>query len=574
MNRFEQKSFKKRPGLTTKPNTPHIKLATLSGNNEVGRNCSFLEDRSTIIIVDAGLSFPEQELFGIDYMIPNLDYLKKNKQKVKAIFITHGHLDHIGALPHMLQLLGFPKIYAGSFAARLIKQKLKDHREIESKVRIIEVARNEKIQVNNFSVQFIGVTHSIPHAYSLFVKTQVGNIFFSGDFKIDETPANEQQTDYDTLRSLRGQVDLALIESTNSTSSGKATSETQVSTTIEDLMKQAKGRVFIASFASQVSRLYVVSQTAAKLNKKIVLVGRSLKDAFRIARELNYIQIPENLFIAPQDAGKHPDNQLVFLCTGSQGEHYGAMNLLSLGQNRSVKIKPGDKVILSSSEIPGNEYKIGKMTDRLIRLGADLITNKLDTVHATGHGLQDDIKTMHDLIQPKKVMPIHGTLTMRYFNKLNFKNWGVRDEDILLTEDGQVWQFAKNIVRKDKAIPSKPVLIDGMGISDVGEVVLRDREQLAEYGMICIVINLTQKRKEIWGKVRFASRGFIYMNKSKELLSDLEKHINSVHKKWLEQSKSKKKFEMKELRETLNSEIAKFLFDRTKREPVIQVVLL
>lgn len=574
MNRFDKTSFKSRTEIHTQSKTPHIKLATLSGNNEVGRNCSFLEDRNAIIIIDAGLSFPEQELLGIDYLIPNLDYLKKNRHKIKAIFITHGHLDHIGALPHMLPELGFPKIYAGSFAARLIRQKLKDYRDIEQKVRIIEVTRNNRIQINKFQIQFIGVTHSIPHAYSIFVETQVGNIFFSGDFKIDETPANEQQTDYEQLKQLRGRVDLALIESTNSSAPGKATSETEVSVTIEDLMRSAPGRVFIASFASQVSRLYVVSKTAAKLNKKIVLMGRSLKDAFRIAKELNYIQIPENLFISPQDASKHPDKNLVFLCTGSQGEHYGAMNMLSLGQNKVIKIKPGDRVILSSSEIPGNEYKIGKMTDRLIRLGAELITNRLDTVHATGHGLQDDLKTMFDLISPAKVMPIHGTLTMRYFNKLNFKNWGVRDEDVLLTEDGQVWQFAGTTIRKDKAIPSKPVLIDGMGISDVGDVVLRDREQLAEYGMICVVINLTQKRKEIWGKIRFASRGFIYMNKSKELLKELENHIYQIHKQWLEKSKAQNKYELKELRETLNSQIAKFLFQKTKREPVIQVVLL
>lgn len=574
MNRFDKTSFKRRPEQKVQTQIPHIKLATLSGNNEVGRNCSFLEDRNSIILIDAGLSFPEQELLGIDYLIPNLDYLKKNKHKVQAIFITHGHLDHIGALPYMLPELGFPKIYAGSFASRLIKQKLKDYKDVEQKTRIIEVTRNEQVQINKFKVQFIGVTHSIPHAYSLFVETQVGNIFFSGDFKIDETPANEQQTDYKELGKLQGRVDLALIESTNSSAPGKATSETEVSDTIEELIKTAKGRVFVASFASQVSRLYVVSKISAKMNKKIVLMGRSLKDAFRIAKELHYIEIPENLFISPQEASKYPDNQLVFLCTGSQGEKYGAMNILSLGQNQVVKIKPGDRVILSSSEIPGNEYKIGKMTDKLIRLGAEIITNKLDTVHATGHGLQEDLRTMFDLIKPAKVMPIHGTLTMRYFNKLNFKKWGVPSEDVLLTEDGQVWQFAGKVVNKDKSIPSKPVLIDGMGISDIGEVVLRDREQLAEYGMICVVINLTQKQKEIWGRVRFASRGFIYVNKSKNLLNDLEKHIYKIHKTWHETSKSKKKYELKELRENLNSGIAKFLFQKTKREPVIQVVLL
>lgn len=553
--------------------SPHIKLCTLSGNSEVGRNCSFIEDRKNIILIDAGLSFPEQEIFGIDYLIPNLDYLKKNKNKVRAVFITHGHLDHIGALPFLLPALGFPKVYAGSFAGELIKQKLREFKILD-KTRIIEVQRNTTIQIGRLKVSFIGVTHSIPHAFSLFVQTDAGNVFFSGDFKIDETPANEQQTDYSALQNLRGKVDLALIESTNSSSTGKSTSETQVSTTIEELLRTASGRVFVASFASQVSRLYVVSKTASKLDKKVVLLGRSLKDAFRIAKELNYIDLPESLFITPNDLSKYSDNRIVFLCTGSQGEQFGALSLLSKGENRLVKVKPGDRVILSSSEIPGNEYKIGRMTDRLIKLGAELITNKLNTVHATGHGLQDDIKIMFDLIQPKRVMPIHGTLTMRYFNKRNFIKWGMKNEAIYLTDDGQLWKISRSGISKDKPIMSKPVLIDAMGISDIGEVVLRDRETLAEYGMICVIINLSHKSKKIWGKVRFVSRGFIYMNKSQQLLEELEKQVISIHEQWLEDSRRTNKYEIKLLKETLSKHISKFLYKQTKREPLIMVVII
>jgi ribonuclease J len=552
--------------------TPHLKLCTLSGNSEVGRNCSFVEDRQNIILVDAGLSFPEQEIFGIDYLIPNLDYLQKNKQKVRAIFITHGHLDHIGALPFILPLLGYPKVYAGSFASELIKQKLREFKILD-KTRIIVVQRNTRIQIGRFTISFIGVTHSIPHAFSVFIESAVGNIFFSGDFKIDETPANEQQTDYETLRNLRGKVDLALIESTNSTSVGQSRSETQVSTTIEELLRSASGRVFVASFASQVSRLYVVSKIASQLDKKVVLLGRSLKEAFRIAKELKYIDLPESLFITPADFSKYPDNRIVILCTGSQGEQFGALSLLSRGENRFVKIKPGDKVILSSSEIPGNEYKIGRMTDRLIKLGCELITNKLDSVHATGHGLQDDLKTMFELIQPKKVMPIHGTLTMRYFNKRNFVTWGMKSESIYLTDDGQVWEVNRERVTKAKPIISKPVLIDAMGISDVGDVVLKDRETLAEYGMMCIVLNLSQKNKHILGRIRFASRGFIYMNRSEQLLKELERQITQIHKKWLDDSRETRKYEISLLRDSMSKHISKFLYKQTKREPLIMVVI-
>lgn len=550
----------------------YVKLGTLSGNSEVGRNCSFVEDRKTIILIDAGLSFPEQEIFGIDYLIPNLNYLKQNKEKVKAIFITHGHLDHIGALPYILPELGFPKIYAGRFAAELIKNKIKEFSFFD-KVRIIETDRGTSIDIDNFRMKFVGVTHSIPHAYSLFLETKAGNIFFSGDFKIDEQPANEQQTDYDSLRELRGKIDLALIESTNSTSAGKSTSETDVAVTITELIRTAPGRVFIASFASQVSRLYVVSKIAASLDKKIVLAGRSLKDAFQIARDLKYIDLPDSLFVPPAHINKYDPKQLVILCTGSQGEHYGAMNMISRGEHRAIKLKPSDRVILSSSEIPGNEYKIGKMTDRLIQAGVELITNKLDTVHATGHGLQEDLRTMYELIQPKNVMPIHGTLTMRYFNKLNFKKWGMPDKNIFLTEDGFLWQVSRESISKLKSIPSKPVLVDGMGISDVGDVVLGDREKLAEYGMICVVLNLSQKQRHIIGQVNFASRGFIYMNKSKELLQQLDKKVRSIHQDWLDESRKTNRYEVKLLKEKLGKSVSDFLYSKTKREPIVLIVV-
>ena len=552
-----------------------LKLCTLSGTTEVGRNCNFIEYKDEILIIDAGYSFPGQEMYGIDYLIPNVSYLKKHKHKVKGIAITHGHLDHTGALRYFLPDLDYPPVYAGGFAKALIKERLSEY-HMDKKVQINEVTRSTTVNIGKyFKVTFIGVNHSIPDAYSLFVETPKGNVFLSGDYKLDTNPANEPQTDCNKLRSLRGKVDLALMESTNSQTPGKAPSETEIAKNLEDTIRKAEGRVIVASFSSLLTRLYSLIEIAKKTEKKVVISGRSIQQSVAIAQEQRYLDIPKGLVIREGDLKKYPDNQILILCTGSQGERYAALNRISLNEHKFIKLKKNDLVIMSSSEIPENITKIERMTDRLISLGADLVKDSPgNKIHSTGHGYIKDMKMMHEMIKPKTVMPIHGPLTFRYYNKQNFLRWGMNDEDIFLTDDGQMWISNGKYWRRGKKIESKPILIDGLGVGDIGDIVLKDRQQLAEFGIFSVVLNLSSKNKRIIGRPRFLSRGFIYMKGSHQLLKELENIVNDTHREWQQKSQKGNKFVTKELQKMIENRLSKYIFKKTEREPIILVVTI
>ena len=553
----------------------NLKLCTLSGVGEIGRNCNFVEYKDEIVVIDAGYSFPGQEMYGIDYLIPNAKYLKQNKHKIKAILITHGHLDHTGALRYLLPELDYPPIYAGGFAKALIEEKLSEYHMLKQ-TKIIPVDRESKIRIGKyFRATFIGINHSIPDAFSIFLESAVGNIFFSGDYKIDKNPANEQETDYAKLRSLRGKIDLALMESTNATTPGKAPSETEIADNLESVISKSEGRVIVAAFSSLITRLYSLIEIAKKTNRKIVLSGRSLNTAIDIARKKRYIKAEDNLFIDERKANGYKDNELLLLSTGSQGERYAALNRISLNEHHFIKIKKGDLIIMSSSEIPENIGKIEKMTDRLISLGAELMKNSSELqIHSTGHGYQEDMKMMYEMIQPKYVMPIHGPLTFRYFNKQNFVNWGMNPDDVFLTEDGQTWHFNRVHWNRGKKIESKPILIDGLGVGDIGDIVIKDRQQLAEFGMFTVVLNLSSKNKKIIGRPKFISRGFIYMKNSKELLSEIENTVFDIHRNWMSASNSKKKFEEKLLQQDINKALGKLIYKKTEREPIVLTAII
>jgi len=565
MNNIKQTNFR----------TQNLKLCTLSGTSEIGRNCNFIELGDEIIIVDAGYSFPGQEMYGVDYLIPNFRYLKKNKKKVKAILITHGHLDHTGALRWMLPELDFPPVYAGAFAKALIEARL-DEYNLKGKSKIFGVNRHTTINIGkNFRATFIGINHSIPDAFSIFVESRQGNVFFSGDYKIDTQPTNELEADYAKLKSLRGRVDIALMDSTNASKTGKSPSESEVFQNLGNVIAKTEGRVLVAAFSSLLTRLYALFEIAKRTNRKIVISGRSLEQTISIASNQGYIKIPQGLVIKEREMPKYKDNEILILSTGSQGERFAALNRISLNEHKYIKIKKGDLVIMSSSEIPENVSSIERMTDRLIALGADLLKDTIETkIHSTGHGNQEDIKTMYELIAPKYVMPVHGPLTFRYFNKKNYLSWGMKDENVLLTDDGLVWIFNGRTWSKSKPIDAKPILIDGLGVGDTGEIVLNDRKQLSEYGMFIIVLNLSTKTHQLMGRPQFVSRGFIYMKKSQELLKEIQTIIYDVHRSWISESISKKDFKYDELRTLIEKSLGKYIYKKTEREPIIQIVIV
>ncbi len=548
-----------------------LKICTLSGTEEVGRNCSFVEYKGQILIIDMGFSFPDLESYGIDYLIPNFSYLKKNKEKIVGILVTHGHLDHTGALPYILPEIGFPPIYTGRFANALIKDRLKEF-GLEKKVKNIDITRSEKFFLGNFAITFIGVTHSIPDSHSIFVETAAGNLLFSGDYKIDKSPANEPETDYLKFEEIGKILDIALMESTNSFETGKCKTEEEICGNIEEVIRGCKGRVVIASFSSLVSRIHSIFTIAQKTNRKVVLFGRSMNNVVRIARELNYIEVPDNVLVPEKDIRKYPDNQLLFVSTGSQGERYAALNRISLGEHKNFKAKKGDLIILSASEIPGNTLKIQVMTDRLIKLGADILKANMQAIYESGHGYQDDMKIMFDMLHPKYILPIHGNMTLRYKNKKNLVKWGFDEEKIPLTEDGQMWEFDGKKLSRGTRIESKPVLIDGLGFGSLGDIVIKDRKQLAKYGVFTIVLNLSSKEKKLLGKPKFLSRGFVYMKASHELLQEVEKLAISVHKEWL--AKSRGRYALRDLQTELEKKLKTFLLKKTDREPVITIAII
>ena len=548
-----------------------MKICTLSGTEEVGRNCTFFEYKGKILIVDLGFTFPEVDSFGIDYLIPNFSYLKKNKEKIVGVVITHGHLDHTGGLPYILPELGFPPVYSGKFANALTKNRMKEFK-LEKKVRFFDVLKNKKFSLGPFDITFVGVTHSIPDSHSIFVETEIGNMLVTGDYKIDRSPANEPETDYEKFREIGENCDVALMESTNSFEVGKCKTETEVCENIEEVIRKAKGRVVIASFSSLVSRIHSVFTIAERTNRKVVLMGRSMNDVVRIAREQGYINVPDKVLVSEKSIKQYPDNQLLFVSTGSQGERHAALNRISLNEHKWFKAKKGDLVVLSASEIPGNTLKISSMTDRLIKLGVDILKANMEEIYESGHGNQEDMKIMYEMIRPKYIIPVHGNMTMRYKNKKNLVNWGFPEENIELTEDGQIWEYDGKKLSRGLRIESKPVLIDGLGFGSPGDIVIKDRKQLAQYGIFTVVMNLSSKEKRMLGKPRFLSRGFVYMKASHELLSEVEKIVVEEHKNWLNESKGQ--FKTRTLQEKVEKRLKKFLFKKTEREPVIMICVI
>lgn len=540
-----------------------IKIIPLGGVEEIGINSTAIEYNNEIAIIDMGLGFPLSDQYGVDYVIPNTDYLKKNKHKNQGLIITHAHLDHIGAIPFVLKDLGFPVIFASQFAAELISAKLIEY-NLMSQARIQIINFKSELASGDFKISFFKVNHSIPESMGVIVKTPAGTIVHTGDFKFDNSPVNEEVADYAKIADTGANGVLALLsDSTNSFKTGHSKSEAVISNVLENIVEKAKGRVIVATFSSLVNRLYQLLQIAEQTNRKVLIVGKSMQNMIEFARKIGYIDVKDSLFISERAVKRLKDENVMILATGAQGEHFAALARIARGEHAAVKIRKGDTIILSASIIPGNDMLVQGMIDEFSRQGAHVFHNaEIMDLHSSGHGYQEDQRLMINLVKPKFFMPVHGYPSFLYKHASIAQELGIPEKNTIIANRGDVIELDQNSWAKAGKVKAQPVLVSGSGVGDVGNVVLADREQLANYGVI--VINLNIKDNLLNGNAHIVSRGFVYVKDNRAMMEKIASIAEAQTKEGLLQKKDDKT-----IREGISSAVRKFVFGETQREPMI-----
>lgn len=550
-----------------------LRIIPLGGLDEVGKNCMVLEYGNDIIIIDIGFQFPEEDMLGVDYVIPDITYLEDKLDRIRGIVITHGHLDHIGALPYLLPKLKFPPIYGTKLTMGLINKRLEEfgmQKEAKSHV----ITADNVIQLGRFNISFFRVNHSIPDSVGIVVKTPAGNIVHTGDFKFDFTPSGDQKpADFAKIASLSGQNIAALfIDSTNALKHGYTISEQKVGESMETIIKNHEGRIVIASFSSQIGRLQQIVDIAKKYHRTIFLSGRSLIDNVYIASKLGYLKIPVGLAHDIRKVHKLPENKILILTTGSQGEPVSALTRMALEDHPNVKIKKGDVVVLSSSPIPGNERAIFTVMNNICRLGAQIINNQIMDVHTSGHAQREDLKLMMHLVKAKTIVPIHGEYYMRYGNKEIAMGLGYAEKDTIMIENGGVIEIENGQARSTgEKVETKYILIDGLGVGDVGAQVMMDRQTLAENGVLIVIIPVDERTRKLKGNIDIVSRGFIYMKESEELTKAISGVAGNAYRHILEKRRDLKSSEIKKY---IKESIDKYVHQKIERHPLVLPVVI
>lgn len=546
-----------------------IRVIPLGGINEIGKNITAIEYKDEIIVIDCGLKFPEEEMLGIDLVIPDITYLVKNKDKIKGIFLTHGHEDHIGALPYVLKQLSVP-VYGTKLTLGIVETKLKEH-ELVGLVDLKVVKPRDIIKLDNISVEFIRVSHSIADSTAIAIHTPLGVILHTGDFKIDYTPIDGYLPDLARFAELSKKgVLLMLCDSTNVEKLGYTLSESTVGETFERIFANAKGRIIIASFASNIHRIQQIVTAAGKFGRKVAVSGRSMENICAVALELGYLKIDKEILINVDAINRFPNDKIVIITTGSQGEPMSALSRMAASEHKKVTIIPGDLVIISATPIPGNEKLVSRVINQLFKKGAEVIYKDLADVHVSGHACQEELKLMHTLVRPKFFIPVHGEFRhLKQHAELAVK-LGMPRDNVLIVENGDVIEIARDSMHKNGTVISGQVFVDGLGVGDVGNVVLRDRKHLSQDGILTVVVTIEKESGNVIAGPDIISRGFVYVRESEDLMEQ----ARDVVKAALKNCEDNHITEWSTIKTNMKEDLRQFLYEKTKRKPMILPIIM
>ena len=546
-----------------------LKIIPLGGLQEIGKNITVFEYGDDIVIVDCGLAFPEDDMLGIDLVIPDFTYLEKNQDKIRGLVITHGHEDHIGAIPYLLQKINVP-IYATKLTAGLISHKLEEHKLLKStKLKIVN--QGQTITLGKIRVEFIRSCHSIPDAVALAIHTPAGTVVHTGDFKIDYTPIDDERMDFGRLAELGNKGVLALMsDSTNSERKGYTMSESTVGEVFDKLFFNCTKRIVVATFASNVHRVQQIVNSAVANNRKIAVCGRSMINMISTAMELGYINVPENVFIDIDMIKNYTDEQLVIITTGSQGETMSALTRMAAGEHKKVTITSNDLVIISANPIPGNEKYVAKVIDDLMKIGAEVVYSSLEAIHVSGHACQEEQKLMLSLVRPKYFIPVHGEYRQLIAHSETAKKVGIKPENIFLTTNGRILELNEDEAALTGTVPFGKVMVDGLGVGDVGNIVLRDRQHLSQDGLIIVVMSMDSATGEIVAGPDVISRGFVYVRESENLMEDVKKMLREEVRKLEEHGVR----DWSTIKSRLKDSLRDYIFAKTKRNPMILPIIM
>ena len=545
-----------------------VQIIPLGGLGEIGKNMTAFRYGDDMILIDAGLMFPEDDMLGIDLVIPDISYLIENQDKLKGIFLTHGHEDHIGALPYVMKQIDCP-VYGTALTLGILEGRLKENGVSSENCRIIKPG--DKITAGAFKLDFIRVNHSIPDAIAIGINTPIGTIIHTGDFKIDHTPVDGQVTEFNKFAEYGDRGVLALLaDSTNAERPGYSPSEKIVGTTFDDEFRYAKNRIIVATFSSNVHRIQQVIDAALKYDRKVAVIGRSMVNVVNIAKELGYLKAPEGEIIDIDETHNYTPDKIVIITTGSQGEPMSALTRMAMNDHKKVDIMPGDTVIISATPIPGNEKLVSRTIDHLYKLGADVIYEKSNGVHVSGHASQEEIKLMHNLVRPKFFIPVHGEFRHLIKHANLAQSLGMPKENIVIAENGSVIELTKNSIGINGKVPAGKVLVDGLGVGDVGNIVLRDRRQLSQDGIMIVVVTIDKENCHVVSGPDIVSRGFVYVREAEGLMDEAKDKVQLALEKCEENGVS----EWSAIKSTVRDSLGRFLYERTRRRPMILPIIM